>query len=69
MLEAVAIYVAAGLLAGFVSGLFGVGGAFTMTPALIIALPLQGVADSQVNRHGVMGIRPGRIDWRSEPHL
>ncbi len=48
MLEAVAIYVAAGLLTGFVSGLFGVGGAFTMTPALIIALPLQGIADSQV---------------------
>ena len=34
MLEAVAIYLATGLLAGFVSGLFGVGGAFTMTPAL-----------------------------------
>lgn len=48
MLEVIAIYVATGLLAGFVSGLFGVGGAFTMTPALIIALPLQGIADSQV---------------------
>jgi uncharacterized membrane protein YfcA len=48
VLEAVAIYVATGLLVGFVSGLFGVGGAFTATPALIIALPLQGVADSQV---------------------
>ncbi len=48
MLEAVAIYVAAGLLAGFVSGLFGVGGAFTTAPALIIALPLQGIADSDV---------------------
>ena len=48
MVEAVAIYVVAGLLAGFVSGLFGVGGAFTTTPALILALPLQGIADGQV---------------------
>lgn len=48
MLDAIAIYLATGLLAGFVSGLFGVGGAFTMTPALLIALPLQGVAAGQV---------------------
>ena len=48
MLDIVAIYLLTGALAGFVSGLFGVGGAYTMSPALIIALPLQGAADAQV---------------------
>lgn len=48
MIEVVAIYLAAGTLAGFVSGLWGVGGAFTMAPALIFALPLQGAADAHV---------------------
>lgn len=46
--EIILIYFATGALAGFVSGMFGVGGAFTMAPVLIIGLPLQGVADHQV---------------------
>ncbi len=46
--EIVLIYLFTGALAGFVSGLFGVGGAFTMAPALIIGLPLQGVPDHHV---------------------
>lgn len=48
LLEAFAIYFCAGMLAGFVSGMFGVGGAFTMAPALIIALPLQGAPDDKI---------------------
>ena len=48
MIEVVAIYLATGMLAGFVSGLFGVGGAFTMAPALLIVLPLQGTPDAHV---------------------
>jgi uncharacterized protein len=48
MLDVILIYLATGLLAGFVSGLFGVGGAYTMSPMLIIALPLQGVDDAYV---------------------
>ncbi|MBS28366.1 MAG: hypothetical protein CL566_05485 [Alphaproteobacteria bacterium] len=46
--EIVLIYLATGALAGFVSGMFGVGGAFTMAPVLIIGLPLQGVQDQHV---------------------
>ncbi len=53
-IEIVLIYLAAGALAGFVAALFGVGGAFTMAPALIIGLPLQGVSD-----HLVMHISVG----------
>ena len=48
LLEIVLIYLATGALAGFVSGMFGVGGAFTMAPALIIALPMQGAPDAHV---------------------
>ena len=48
MLDIVLIYLATGALAGFVSGLFGVGGAYTMSPALIIALPLQGAPEAHV---------------------
>ncbi|MEH6753606.1 MAG: sulfite exporter TauE/SafE family protein [Alphaproteobacteria bacterium] len=46
--EIILIYFLTGALAGFVSGLFGVGGAFTMAPALIIGLPMQGVVDEHV---------------------
>lgn len=46
--EIVLIYLLTGALAGFVSGLFGVGGAFTMAPALIIGLPMHGVPEDHV---------------------
>ena len=48
MSEILIIYLLTGMLAGFVSGLFGVGGAFTMAPALIISLTLQGVLDLHI---------------------
>lgn len=44
----IAIYLAAGVFSGFVSGLFGVGGAFALAPALIITLTFQGVAPVHV---------------------
>jgi uncharacterized membrane protein YfcA len=52
--EIILIYFLTGALAGFVSGMFGVGGAFTMAPILIIGLPIQGVPD-----HHVMHISVG----------
>lgn len=48
MVEILIIYLLTGMLAGFVSGLFGVGGAFTMAPALIITMTLQGIHDSHI---------------------
>ena len=33
---------AAGLVAGFVAGLFGIGGGFMVVPALLLVLPLLG---------------------------
>ncbi|MEK9661984.1 MAG: sulfite exporter TauE/SafE family protein, partial [Alphaproteobacteria bacterium] len=43
MIEIVPIYLAAGVFSGIVSGLFGVGGAFALAPALILTLSFQGV--------------------------
>ena len=48
MLELIAIYLAAGMFTGIVSGLFGVGGGFTLVPALVIALTLQAVPDAYI---------------------
>lgn len=48
MAEAIAIYLAAGLFAGIVSALFGVGGGFTLVPALVIALTLQVMPEAYI---------------------
>jgi hypothetical protein len=48
MIEALALYLAAGIFAGFVSALFGVGGGFTLVPALVIALTLQAMPAAHV---------------------
>jgi len=48
VLDIIVIYLAAGVFSGFVSGLFGVGGAFALAPALIITLTLQGVGDTHL---------------------
>ena len=42
------VYLLAGLAAGLVSGMFGLGGGLTIVPALAVALPLQGVAEEHV---------------------
>lgn len=48
MAEIIAIYLVAGLFAGTVSGLFGVGGGFTLVPALVIALTLQAMPEAYI---------------------
>ena len=47
-MESLVIYLAAGLATGVVSGLFGVGGGLTVVPALVLALPYEGVAERYV---------------------
>lgn len=42
------LYVLAGVVAGLVSGMFGLGGGLTIVPALAVALPLDGVATEHV---------------------
>ncbi|HEY7555731.1 MAG TPA: sulfite exporter TauE/SafE family protein [Candidatus Binatia bacterium] len=47
-MEVILIYLVAGVAAGLVSGLFGLGGGLTIVPALAFALPLEGVLDKYV---------------------
>lgn len=47
-MELIAIYLLAGVGAGLVSGLFGLGGGLTIVPALAFALPLEGVTERYV---------------------
>jgi uncharacterized membrane protein YfcA len=47
-MELIAIYLVAGVAAGLVSGLFGLGGGLTIVPALAFALPLEGVDEKYV---------------------
>jgi uncharacterized membrane protein YfcA len=79
-MDLVAIYLIAGIIAGLVSGLFGLGGGLTIVPALAFALPLEGVAGAYV-MHLAIGTslvvmvvtalyttalrhRRGDLDWR-----
>lgn len=48
MTDIIITYLAAGVFSGFVSGLFGVGGAFALAPALIFTLTFQGVGDTHL---------------------
>src|SRR6188768_4531334 len=46
--EALSAMLAAGLLAGFAGGLFGIGGGFVVVPALFFVLPLLGGSQAEL---------------------
>ena len=66
-MELIAIYLAAGIAAGLVSGMFGLGGGLTIVPALAFALPLEGVNQKYVMHLAVGTTDPGRAPQAGDP--
>ncbi|WP_375399044.1 sulfite exporter TauE/SafE family protein [uncultured Sphingomonas sp.] len=79
IVETIAALLAAGLLAGFAAGIFGIGGGFVVVPALIAVLPLLGASKVELT-HVAIGTslativatsvrsvlahhRRGAVDW------
>ncbi|MDJ0920035.1 MAG: sulfite exporter TauE/SafE family protein [Henriciella sp.] len=60
LVQLVGVLMAAGLAAGFVAGLFGIGGGFVVVPALLLVFSFFGV-DAEVLTHVAIGTSLGTI--------